>query len=392
LKIKRFSSYFHSQFEGLHTQFVYGMVFSAMKTTLPLQIKRNAEAEWVKTPYPNLIRYKPSGNYFGRVRVNGKLIRRSLDTHVLTVAKLKLSDFLQDHRRLAINKGESVLGEVIIEMFKKEIEDDHNNKPRTKLYKQEVLIALKKSWPELYSTDIARISQRDCNDWAARYGKEYSPTRYNGALGIVRRIFEIAIEHGYRVDNPAKFVDRRRVKPKELHLPSQVQFQEMATHIETSGAGQSKDCANLFRFLAFSGLRIDEARHVIWNDVNFEKGLLHARITKNGKDRWIPLNSSLRQLLEKMRSERTEESPDKMVMQVFECQKSIDRAANLVGVKRITHHDLRHLFATRCIEAGVDIPTVSRWLGHQDGGALCMKTYGHLRDEHSQREALKVSF
>ena len=61
-------------------------------------------------------------------------------------------------------------------------------------------------------------------------------------------------------------------------------------------------------------------------------------------------------------------------------------------IPRITHHDLRHLFATRCIEAGVDIPTVSRWLGHQDGGALCMKTYGHLRDEHSQQEAQKVSF
>ena len=53
---------------------------------------------------------------------------------------------------------------------------------------------------------------------------------------------------------------------------------------------------------------------------------------------------------------------------------------------------LVHLFATRCIENGVDIPTVSRWLGHQDGGALCMKTYGHLRDEHSQVQALKVAF
>ena len=53
------------------------------------------------------------------------------------------------------------------------------------------------------------------------------------------------------MDNPAKFVDRRRVKPKELHLPSQAQFQEMATHIETSGAGQAKEGANLFRFLAF---------------------------------------------------------------------------------------------------------------------------------------------
>jgi hypothetical protein len=40
----------------------------------------------------------------------------------------------------------------------------------------------------------------------------------------------------------------------------------------------------------------------------------------------------------------------------------------------------------------VDIPTVSRWLGYQDGSALCMKTYGYLRDEHSQREALKVTF
>ena len=55
-------------------------------------------------------------------------------------------------------------------------------------------------------------------------------------------------------------------------------------------------------------------------------------------------------------------------------------------------YDLRHLFATRCIENGVDIPAISRWLGHQDGGALCMKTYGHLRDEHSRNEAEKVMF
>lgn len=240
----------------------------------------------------------------------------------------------------------------------------------------------------MYSTDIAKISQKDCNDWAACHGKDYSATRFNGALGVVRRIFEIAIKQRYRVDNPAKAVDRHAVKPKELHLPSQTQFQEMARHIETSGAGQAKDCANLFRFLAFSGLRIDEARHVLWNDVDFEKGLLHARITKNGKDRWIPLNSSLRQLLEKMRAERAKRIGGQNRDAGFECQKSIDRAAKLAGVKRITHHDLRHLFATRCIEAGVDIPTVSRWLGHQDGGALCMKTYGHLRDEHSQREAL----
>lgn len=101
---------------------------------------------------------------------------------------------------------------------------------------------------------------------------------------------------------------------------------------------------------------------------------------------------SMRKLLERMRSERSSENLDDAVMRVRECQKSIDRAVQVLGLKRITHHDLRHLFATRCIESGVDIPTVSRWLGHKDGGALAMKTYGHLRNEHSQQMAQKVKF
>jgi hypothetical protein len=52
-------------------------------------------------------------------------------------------------------------------------------------------------------------------------------------------------------------------------------------------------------------------------------------------------------------------------------------------IPKLTHHDLRQLFATRCIEAGVDIPTVSRWLGHSDGGAPAMRVYGHIREQHS---------
>ena len=41
---------------------------------------------------------------------------------------------------------------------------------------------------------------------------------------------------------------------------------------------------------------------------------------------------------------------------------------------------------------GADIPTVAVWVGHKDGGAVAMKTYGHLRREHSAAQALKVSF
>ncbi len=112
---------------------------------------------------------------------------------------------------------------------------------------------------------------------------------------------------------------------------------------------------------------------------------------KSAKTSWVPFNQRLRGLLEARRAARPDEVSKKPIMRVFECQKSIDRAAKLAGAKRITHHDLRHLFATRCIENGVDIPTGSRWLGHQDSSALCMKTYGQLRDEHSSDEAKKVT-
>jgi hypothetical protein len=38
----------------------------------------------------------------------------------------------------------------------------------------------------------------------------------------------------------------------------------------------------------------------------------------------------------------------------------------------------------------VDIATVAIWLGHKDGGVLLMKTYGHIRDQHSLDSAAKL--
>src|SRR5688572_30229441 len=76
----------------------------------------------------------------------------------------------------------------------------------------------------------------------------------------------------------------------------------------------------------------------------------------------------MKTLLEKLRDER--QAITTQVMRVGECQIAMNTAAKKVGIHHLTHHDLRHLFATRCIESGVDIPTVSRWLGHKDGGAF----------------------
>lgn len=178
---------------------------------------------------------------------------------------------------------------------------------------------------------------------------------------------------------------------RELVLPSPTQFEAFLISIEQAGAWCSRECADLARFVAYGGFGKTEAAHITWANCNLRSGQVRVRITKNGKARSVPMIPEMRSLLERIRVQRPTAEASEPVMKICECQKAMDRAADEVGMPRITHHDLRHLFATRCIEGGVDIPTVSRWLGHQDGGALAMKVYRHVRDQHSVEMAQKAT-
>lgn len=115
--------------------------------------------------------------------------------------------------------------------------------------------------------------------------------------------------------------------------------------------------------------------------------------TKNWEIRRVPMIPEMRKLLERLKADCGEqEFLDNPVLKVRKFNRSLKRACKKLGIFHLTHHDLRHLFATRCIESGVDIPTVAKWLGHKDGGVLAMQTYGHLRDKHSANMAEKVIF
>src|SRR5262249_10187592 len=105
----------------------------------------------------------------------------------------------------------------------------------------------------------------------------------------------------------------------------------------------------------------------------------------------IPIIPPMRALLERLKIQQTPQAGDRVCI-LGECEKSLTRACKIVGIARLTHHDLRHLFASACIESDVDIPTISRWLGHVDGGALAMRVYGYLCDKHSTNMAAKVTF
>jgi integrase len=245
--------------------------------------------------------------------------------------------------------------------------------------------------------DVRRIGKTDCLTWSAKFSREQepSPTAYNNTVLVLRKVLDVAMEFGALYDNPARFISRARPRQRNPELPNRELFEKWVSTMDTLGDGWCKASADFVRFLAFSGLRKGEAARVAWRDVDLGRGTIVVRGdeetgTKNGETRQIPIVPEMGVLLNRLRSESGGQ-PEAKVARVSECQGNMDRAASRIGMKRITHHDLRHLFATRCIESGVDIPTVSRWLGHKDGGALAMKVYGHLQDAHSTEMAKRVT-
>jgi integrase len=342
--------------------------------------------------HAGLMQYVPSGVFFARAKVGRTVKRASLETDVFTTAKDRLRGKLNELREPPAEVGTFAEARLL---YLADIENDHALAPETKRYWQYRVTALLKSWPGLDRMRLDKITVSQCKAWGHRFAEKFEAVNFNNTLAALRNILK---RGGLGHDkNPAFALKRLGAKPKELTLPEPEQFEKLVETIATSGAGQAKQCADLVRFLAFSGCRISEARVVTWQDVDIERGEIKIHNAKRSKTtsahdlRFVPIIPAMRELLGRLHGEQKPKPTDSVCV-LGECEKSLTRACKIVGVSRITHHDLRHLFATRCIEAGVDIPTVSRWLGHSDGGGLAMKTYGHLRRSHSQQAAQRVTF
>ncbi len=311
-------------------------------------------AKWLSTSTPNLIRNASSGTFYARFRLNGKLVWRSLDTAVATTAKLKLADVINAERKLIAAGDGQITFEQAGKIYLERIELNPKLKPRTKFYHRERYLALVKAWPLPASQKLRSVKPDDCLEWASRFSSKYSASSFNHSLGILRQIFEVGIELGARFDNPVKKVKRLTERSKKLSLPEPDQFSRFVQEIDQGGGGFSHACAELVRFLAYTGLRKTEAQYVTWADVDFKKGKMSVRghpetgTKGDGDAREVPLILEAAQILLQIQTDRPDAKPDDAVMAVHECQKAMDRAARVVGMKRITHHDLRQ--NAECLE------------------------------------------
>jgi hypothetical protein len=198
------------------------------------------------------MQYVPSGIYFARAKVkngrNGVVRRASLDTEVFTTAKDRLRIKITALRQPPAECGTFAEARLL---YLTDIENDHPLAGETKKYWNYRVDVLLKSWPGLDGMKLTKITERDCRDWLKRFSGMFETTNTNNTLAALRNI--LTRDGLGRDKNPAFGTKHGKkwclgAKPKELTLPEPEQFEVIIKMIETAGARQSKDCANLVRF------------------------------------------------------------------------------------------------------------------------------------------------
>ncbi|WP_438479773.1 tyrosine-type recombinase/integrase [Oleiharenicola lentus] len=368
--------------------------------------------KFVSTQVTNLVKAVETGRYYLRARVNRKLVWRTLDTNSFTVAKLRLADKMAEFRKAAPLAKASTLPptltfEQAVAIYKAEVESNPRLKPAAKDFRMRRERTLLRTWPEIFEMQLRRITPDEVHRFMQRYENgacRYtsprakrltvpgdSPTTINSLIAFFRRIFDIGLKAGICFHNAARDLKRKRPTKKLLRLPNKSQFAEMVFNVR-SGAGWGRRAGDLVEGLAYSGMRLGESRKMIFSHLDYERGVCTILGDKTvASERIVPMTEAFRALTLRIKERRNAQPGDRVFI-ADECAGSLKRACQVVGVHHMTHHDLRHLFATTCIESGVDIPTVALWLGHADGGVLAMATYGHIRPSHSVEAVKKVKF
>jgi integrase len=247
---------------------------------------------------PHLLQYVSNGNYYGRVKVGGKLIRGSLKTDVWTTAKLRLPDFLKEQQESRSRVAAPTFSEAV-EFFKRELETDTAIKPQSKQYRLWCLGKLQKTWPGLWMLHLDEITPQACREWAAKLSGTIGCHYYNNTIGTLKQVLRVGLKAhkengGLTPENPALELKKTRITQKDLQLPEPSHFKGLIRNLRKKSGGWGPRVADLVEFLAYTGLRIaSEAVFVTWEDTDWRRKEIIVRGdpntgTKNNEVRRIP--------------------------------------------------------------------------------------------------------
>lgn len=305
------------------------------------------------------------GSFQAHVMVDGKRVRKAFPTEAQAEAFVRECE------------AKAVLGIPVAESLKtgKRIEDVFirtrdecwsGKKSEDGLTRQGELIV------EFFGPDtpINRVDEEAISKLVASMKKDgKSNATINRRLAALSKM----ISYAYRL----RLIDRKPHIPREREPVGRIRYLtrgEEAMVVEKFRYLGQNDYADLCLFLIDTGMRVGEALHLQWRDINGR--FAHIWDTKNGTSRTVPLTQRAAELVEAKRGSGA--GPFCAISQST-FNHSWDRMRNLIGMgedKQFVPHALRHTCASRLVQGGEPILTVKEFLGHK--AITVTLRYAHL--------------
>lgn len=225
-------------------------------------------------------------------------------------------------------------------------------------------------------------------------GKGLSANSVNAIISVIQSSLETAHLLGLTKEYTADKLKRPKLKEKPVECFTLSEQKQ----IEQAILNGKKDKLYGIILCLYSGLRIGELIALQWSDIDLTKGILTiSKSCHDGKDgliidepktatsrRIIPLPKQLLPILRSVK--KRSDSPSVVsangsTVSVRSYQRSFELLLKKLKIPHKGFHSLRHTFATRALECGMDVKTLSEILGHKNP-TITLNRYAHSLMEH----------
>lgn len=249
--------------------------------------------------------------------------------------------------------------------------------------------------------ELDDLSARHIQELIAVLSEKYSPGTVNCIAFVVKHSLLSAEEaeiRKTRLNCKLRFRLRYKREMKCFTVANQKKLENYVT---------ASDVPKLFGITVclYTGLRVGELLALKWSDIDFKKAIIyvnstcHDVYTKAGyqklivppktftSKREIPLPKriipGLKELKKTSQSEFVISGKGGKVVSKRSYESTFSSVLKKLGLPHMGLHSLRHTFATRAIESGMDVKTLSEILGHSNA-AITLNCYVHSLPEHKR--------
>lgn len=221
--------------------------------------------------------------------------------------------------------------------------------------------------PRLGNVELHEMSRRDIAAYIQSLDGLKASTR-NRHLSLLKAVFTWAIEYGYLESSPAAGMKAFREPASLRRAMEPAEFRKFINTLRAEIQTEDRDTLQLLHFLAFTGMRLGEARGASVDDVNFTRKTLFLRDTKSGDSRLVPLCSEAMNIVYVQLKKYGNHGllfRSTSGGKISEPRRLMKRICEKAGIGPFTIHETRYSAGASMLAVTRDIYAVQKFLGHK---------------------------